>query len=190
MKNLKSIALALVVALGTLTATAQTSKKVDIAQSKINWVGKKVTGQHSGTINIKEGNLIFNGKKLAGGNFTVDMTSINTTDLKAGEGKEKLDGHLKADDFFGVEANPTATLVFKSIGVKGKNVYTVNADLTIKGITKPITFDITVNKNDATAKLSVDRTKYDIKYGSGSFFEGLGDKAISDNFDLVVNLKF
>ncbi|MGH2664365.1 YceI family protein [Flavobacterium sp.] len=190
MKNLKSIALALVVALGTLTATAQTTKKVDLAKSKIDWVGKKVTGQHSGTINLKEASLIFNGKKLVGGNFTVDMTSINTTDLKAGEGKEKLDGHLKADDFFGVEAHPTATLVFKSLGLKSKNVYTVTADLTIKGITKPITFDILVNKNDATAKLSVDRTKYDIKYGSGSFFEGLGDKAILDNFDLVVNLKF
>lgn len=190
MKNLKSIALALVVALGTLTATAQTSQKVDVAGSKINWVGKKVTGQHEGTINLKEGNLIFNGKKLVGGNFVVDMNSINTTDLKAGEGKEKLDGHLKADDFFGVEAHPTAALTFKSIGAKSKNTYTVNADLTIKGITKPITFDIVVNKNVAVAKLAVDRTKYDIKYGSGSFFEGLGDKTISDNFDLTVNLKF
>jgi polyisoprenoid-binding protein YceI len=118
------------------------------------------------------------------------MNSINTTDLKAGEGKEKLDGHLKADDFFGVEAHPTATLAFKSIGVKSKNTYTVNADLTIKGITKPITFDMVVNKDTATTKLAVDRTKYGIKYGSGSFFEGLGDKTISDNFDLSVSLKF
>ena len=189
MKNLKALALALVVALGTLSASAQTTKKVDVAASKVNWVGKKVTGQHNGTINLKEGFLVFNGKKLVGGNFTVDMNSINTTDLE-GKGKASLDGHLKADDFFGVEHFPTSELVFKNIGAKSKNTYAVTADLTIKGITKPITFDIVVNKNVATTKLAVDRTKYDIKYGSGNFFEGLGDKAISDTFDLVVNLKF
>jgi len=189
MKNLKSIALALIVALGTLTATAQTTKKVDPAASTINWVGKKVTGEHKGTINLKEGALVFKGKKLVGGNFTADMNSINTTDLE-GKMKANLDGHLKADDFFGVEHFPTATLVFKSIGEKAKNIYTVTADLTIKGITKPITFEMVVNKKVASTKLAIDRTKYDIKYGSGSFFEGLGDKTISDNFDLIVNLTF
>ncbi|WP_310556538.1 YceI family protein [Flavobacterium sp.] len=189
MKNLKTIAIALLVAFGT-TVSAQTTKKVDVAKSNVNWVGKKVTGQHSGTINLKDGNLVFNGKKLVGGDFTVDMTSINTTDLQAGKGKEDLDGHLKADDFFGVANHPTANLVFKTIGAKTKNSYTVTADLTIKGITNPITFDIVLNKSVATAKLAVDRTKYDIKYGSGSFFSNLGDKTISDNFDLAVNLKF
>ncbi|MGX7668441.1 YceI family protein [Flavobacterium pedocola] len=189
MKQLKSIALALVVALGTLSATAQTTKKVDVAQSKIEWVGKKVTGQHNGTINLKDGALVFKSKKLAGGNFTVDMTSINTTDLQ-GKGKTSLDGHLKADDFFGVENHPTATLVFKTISKKSTNSYTVVADLTIKGITNPVSFDMVVNKNIATTKVMVDRTKYDIKYGSKSFFESIGDKAINDEFELNVNLKF
>ena len=189
MKNLKSIALALVVAFGTLSAEAQTSKKVDVAGSKLIWTGKKVTGEHTGTVNLKDGALAFKGSKLSGGNFTVDMTSLTSTDL-TGDWKAKLDGHLKSEDFFGTESFPTATLVFKTIGEKSKNTYTVNADLTIKGITKPITFDIVVNKNVASTKLTIDRTKYDIKYGSGSFFEGLGDKTIADNFDLVVNLKF
>lgn len=189
MKNLKSIALSLLVVFGTLAATAQTSKKIDVKGSKIAWTGKKVTGEHTGTINLSDGALAFKGSKLTGGTFTVDMNSMTSTDL-TGDYKAKLEGHLKSDDFFGVEAHPTATLVFKSIGEKSKDNYTVNADLTIKGVTKPITFDIVVVKNTATAKLSVDRTKYDIKYGSGSFFEGLGDKAISDNFDLVVSLKF
>ena len=81
-------------------------------------------------------------------------------------------------------------MVFKSIGEKTKDSYKVNADLTIKGITEPVTFDIVTVKNVATAKLAVNRTKYNIKYGSGSFFEGLGDKTISDNFDLEVNLKY
>jgi len=188
MKNFKSIALALV-AFVSFATNAQTSKKVDASKSTINWVGKKVTGSHEGTIALKEGTLIFKGKKLVGGNFTVDMTSINTTDLD-GKGKANLDGHLKSDDFFGVEKFPTATLVIKSLGEKGNGVYTVTADLTIKGKTESIKFDLTVAANSASTTLKVDRTKYDIKYGSGSFFDGLGDKAIYDEFDLTVKLTF
>jgi polyisoprenoid-binding protein YceI len=188
MKNLKSIALALVVVLSTVSVSAQT-KKVDASKSTINWVGKKVTGQHNGTINLKDGALVFKGKKLKGGTFTVDMTTINTTDL-TGKSKDNLDGHLKADDFFGTEKFPTATLVFKTIGAKAKNVYAVTADLTIKGITKPISFDLATTANSASTKLNVDRTKYGIQYGSGSIFDNLGDKAISDEFELEVVLKF
>jgi polyisoprenoid-binding protein YceI len=188
MRNLKSIALALVVALGTLTATAQTSKKVDASKSKVLWLAKKVGGQHNGDIKLKEGVLIFKGKELKGGNFTVDMTSINTTDLQ-GEWKGKLDGHLKNDDFFAVEKFPTSTLVFKKIGKKSANTYVVEADLTIKGITNPITFDIVANKGVANATLMIDRTKYDVKYGSKNF-GALADKAIDDEFELKVQLKY
>ncbi|MCC9071343.1 YceI family protein [Flavobacterium sp. F-65] len=188
MKNLKTIALALVVALSSVSINAQT-KKVDVKTSTVKWVGKKVTGEHSGTVNLKDGALVFKGKKLAGGTFTVDMTSINATDL-SGEYQGKLNGHLKADDFFGTEKFPTAKLVFKTIGAKATDVYTVTADLTIKGITKPVTFDITVNGNTATTAFKVDRTKYDIKYNSGNFFENLGDKTINDDFELAVALKF
>ncbi|MBF2707845.1 YceI family protein [Flavobacterium soyangense] len=188
MKNLKSIALALVVVLSTFSVTAQT-KKVDAAKSSINWLAKKVTGQHNGTVNLKDGALVFKGKKLVGGSFTADMTSLTSTDL-TGEYLGKLNGHLKSEDFFSTEKFPTATLVFKKIGSKSPNVYTVIADLTIKGITNPVTFDITVAENSATTKFMVDRTKYDIKYGSKSFFESIGDKAIYDEFELNVNLTF
>ena len=168
MNNLKTIALSLV-ALVSFTVNAQT-KKIDAKESSIHWVGKKVTGQHEGTIAIKEGALVFKGDKLAGGKFTVDMTTINTTDLDGGM-KEKLDGHLKSADFFGIEKFKTANLSFKTIVDKGNNSYTITADLTIKGITNPITFDITLNSSTATTKLIVDRTKYGIEYKSGSFFE-------------------
>jgi polyisoprenoid-binding protein YceI len=187
MKNLKSIALAFV-AFATLTVSAQT-KKIDASKSTIEWVGKKVTGQHNGTVNFKDGAVVLKKNKLVGGSFTVDMTSINTTDL-SGEYQGKLNGHLKNDDFFGTTKFPTATLVIKKIGAKATNVYTATADLTIKGITKPVTFDIAVNGNTATTTFNVDRTKYDIKYGSKSFFESIGDKAISDEFELKVSLKF
>ncbi|WP_284652535.1 YceI family protein [Flavobacterium terrisoli] len=187
MKNLKTIAIALLVAFGTTVATAQT-KKIDASKSTINWVGKKVTGEHSGTVNFQEGMLIFKGKKVTGGNFTVDMTSLTATDL-TGEWKQKLDGHLKADDFFGTDKFKTATLKFTKIADKGNGVYTVTADLTIKGVTNPTTFDLTVNGNTASTKLTIDRTKYGIKYGSKSFFD-VGDKAIYDDFELAVNLQF
>ena len=188
MKKFKSIALAFVVALSTLAVTAQT-KKVDVSKSSINWLAKKVTGEHSGTVAIKSGALVFKKKALTGGTFTVDMTTLTATDL-TGEYLGKLNGHLKSEDFFGTEKFPTSTLVFKTIATKAANVYTVTADLTIKGITKPVTFDITVNEGTATTTFNVDRTKYDIKYNSKSFFESIGDKAIYDEFELKVTLKF
>lgn len=188
MKNLKTIAIALFVAVASVSVNAQT-KKIDVKASTIKWVGKKVTGEHSGTVNFKDGALVFKAKKLVGGSFTVDMTSLTSTDL-TGEYQGKLNGHLKADDFFGTDKFPTAKLVFKTIGAKTTDVYTVNADLTIKGITKPVTFDITVAGNTATTAFKVDRTKYDIKYNSGNFFENLGDKTINDDFELTVTLKF
>ena len=189
MKNLKTIAIALLVTFGTTMANAQ-NKKINTEKSKISWVGKKVTGEHSGTINFKEGTVVLKKGKLAGGSFTVNMTSIEVTDLKAGQGKEKLEGHLKADDFFGTAKFATALLEFKKIAAKSDGIYTVTADLTIKGITNPVTFDMNVSDTTATTSFKVDRTKFDIKYGSGSFFDNLGDKTISDEFDLTVNLQF
>ena len=190
MKNLKTIALALLVTFGTTVAAKAQNKKINIEKSQIKWVGKKVTGQHEGTINFQDAALEFKEAKLTGGSFTVNMTSVTVTDLKAGQGKEKLEGHLKADDFFGTKKYPTSSLEFKKITSKGKGTYTVVADLTIKGITKPVTFDLDVTADKATTSFKIDRTKYDIKYGSGSFFDNLGDKVISDEFDLTVNLEF
>jgi polyisoprenoid-binding protein YceI len=188
MKSLKTIAIALLITVSATVSAQQ--KKINTTTSTINWVGKKVTGQHTGTINVKDGTLVFKKKKLKGGLITVAMNSINTTDLKAGEGKEKLDGHLKADDFFGTEKYPTAKIDFKLISDNGDGSYGVTADLTIKDVTAPVTFKIVVNGNTATTNLKIDRTKYGIKYGSGSFFENLGDKTISDEFELAVALKF
>ena len=188
MKNLKSLALGLV-ALVTISATAQKTTKVDASKSTINWVGKKVTGKHEGIISLKEGALVFDGKKLVGGNFTVDMSSIIVTDLQGGS-KAKLEGHLKADDFFGTDKYETSKLVFKKIATKENGTYTVYADLTIKDKTNEVVFDIVVKDKTATAEVVIDRTKYGIEYGSGSIFDGLGDKAIYDDFTLNVVLSF
>lgn len=189
-KAVFSIALALVFG---FMATANSpidgeKKEVKVSESKITWKGYKVTGSHEGTIALKSGHLIIDKNKLTGGEFVVDMTTITNLDMTAGNGKEKLEGHLKSDDFFGVTKYPTAKLVFTSVEPMNKNSYSVTGDLTIKGTTKPVTFVVSLYENKATATLKVDRAKYDVRYGSGSFFDNLGDKTIYDEFDLVVDL--
>ncbi|MEM1340127.1 MAG: YceI family protein [Bacteroidota bacterium] len=164
-------------------------KEVNAEKSTVTWKAYKVTGSHTGTVALQSGALMFDGDKLTGGEFAVNMTTINTTDLD-GDYKNKLDGHLKSPDFFGVENHPSASLVFTNVEASGKNSYKVTGDLTIKGITKPVTFDVSIYGSKATATLKVDRAAYDVRYGSGSFFDNLGDKTIYDEFDLVVDLEF
>lgn len=162
--------------------------KVDAAKSTITWIGKKLTGGHNGSINLQSGALSFNGKKLAGGNFVMDMNSIKDADNSA-----NLEKHLKADDFFGADKFPTSTFVIKSVSGTGAKV-TVNGDLTIKGVTKPISFPATLAWNSdgsvtaSADKIIVDRTKYDIKYRSGTIFPEIGNKMINDEFELAVKL--
>lgn len=171
------------------TTKAVEKKVVDTEASKITWKAYKVTGSHEGTINLASGNLDFNGTTLTGGAFVVDMTTINTTDLE-GEYKKKLDGHLHSDDFFGTATHKTASLEITSVKASGKNAYDATANLTIKNITKEVNFTISVYGSKATASLKVDRSEFDVRYGSGSFFDNLGDKTIYDEFDLVVDLQF
>ena len=189
--TIKNIVIIALVALFTASFTTIEKEKKDIKtdKSKVVWKGYKVTGSHEGTIGIQSGALVFEDDKLTGGEFVIDMTTINTTDLE-GEYKGKLEGHLKSDDFFGIANHPKATLVFTKVMASGKNIYNVTGDLTIKGKTNPINFVISIYGNKATASLKVDRTKYDVKYGSSSFFDGLKDKAIYDEFDLVTDLEF
>ena len=188
MRSLKSFSIILLILFSFQNGIAQTYK-IDVSKSIINWEGKKITGQHEGTISFKDGYLVFKDKKLAGGSFTANMTTLSNTD-QAGTSKQKLEGHLKSEDFFNTANYTTSTLTFKSIANKGNNTYLVNADLTIKGITNSIQFDLVTSSNKATATLTVNRTKYDIKYGSGSYFDDLGDKTIYDDFELNVVLVY
>ncbi len=190
-KTALSLAFALVFGL-TATASEPTNgekKEVNTETSKVTWKAYKVTGSHTGTVALQSGALLFDGDKLSGGEFVVNMPTLISTDLE-GEYKGKLEGHLKSDDFFGVATHPTAKLVFTDIKASGKNSYEVTGDLTIKGITKPVSFDVSVYGSKATATMKVDRSQYDVRYGSGAFFENLGDKTIYDEFDLVVDLEF
>ena len=188
MKSLMKIGLSLALSLFLFSNAKVTEKQAKTEDSKISWKAYKVVGEHYGSVKLKEGAFKFSGKELIGGEFTIDMTSISTEDL-SGEYKDKLDGHLKSDDFFAVEKFKTSTIKFNKVKKEG-NAYNVEASLTIKGITKPVNFKLNFNNNIATAKLKVDRTKYDIKYGSASFFDGLKDRAINDEFDIDVEIHF
>jgi len=171
---------------------ADKTLSIDTKASKVIWVGKKVTGEHTGTVPISSGTLILDKDKLKGGSFTLDTKSLTVTDLTDNDSNGKLTGHLKSPDFFAVEKFPQSKLDITSVTAKGAGVYDVTGKLTIKGITNDITFPATVKADGkavaATAKITVDRTKYDIKFRSTNFFENLGDKAISNDFVLDVNL--
>ncbi len=165
---------------------------VDTNASVINWKGYKVTGSHTGTIKINAGNLQMQDDQLVGGSFTIDMKTINCTDME-GEYKGKLEGHLKSADFFGVEKHPTATFKITNVVSRGTpGAYKITGDLTIKETTKPVRFNVNIAEEDgkqiATGDVQIDRADFDIRYGSGSFFDSLGDKTIYDEFDLGIRL--
>lgn len=203
-KNMKKYILMLTVAgLGLSAMATPPAKKaadvvytVDASGSTFKWHATKVTGQHDGTVKFSKGTILTNGTALKGGEIMVDMTSIDNSDM-TGEYHDKLVGHLKSEDFFSVEKFNTATIKVKSATAlkpsgKDANNYTIVADLTIKGITNEVTFPalVVVKANEVivNADFSINRAKYDIRYGSKSFFEGLGDKAISDDFDVKVRV--
>lgn len=178
------------VALSSIAAFAGVTKvEVDPAASKLVYLAKKVTGEHTGEVKLANGHLNFEKDALKGGEFEIDMTTITNNDLTDKDYHAKFINHMFSDDFFGIEKFKTAKLVIKSAKKeKAADTYKVTGDLTIKGKTAPVIFDAIATKEKATAKVVFDRTKYGIKYGSGKFFQGLGDKMIYDDVQLDVTL--
>lgn len=160
--------------------------------SILKWTGKKVTGEHSGTLKLKSGEFNISDNKIISGQFVIDMTSIVCLDIENEEYNKKLVGHLMSDDFFGTTKYPTANFVINKSSKLTNNEYLVKGDLTIKGITHPIEFKINQLKTGDGLKFKgtvlVDRTKYNIQYGSGKFFESLGDNMIYDDFIVELNI--
>lgn len=192
---IKALSIALSLAF-TTAIMAQTTHTVDTNAAKLVWTGKKVTGQHHGNIQVQSGAIGWSADGLTHAEVVMDMTSITNLDLNP-ESAERLVGHLKSKDFFNTGEFATARfktkLVEKKDGVEaGMPNYTVTGDLTIKGITKPITFDVLAWKESAGVRAAgtivFDRTLYDIKYRSGQFFDALGDKMIDDLVELTFDL--
>ena len=185
--NMKNAILLLTFMLYPVLTNAQVKMNADTEKTTLQWLGEKVMGQHTGTINLKDGWLTLNNNQIVSGEFNIDMAS-----LKESESNQMLEKHLKSDDFFGVEKFPTAKLVLTGSDSFEKGTAVVRGSLTIKGTTNPIEFKALLQKKDEGtwffANIIIDRTKFNIRYGSGSFFDNLGDKAIYDEFKMKVNL--
>ena len=172
-----------------VTNTAFSQIQFDLKKSDLKWTGSKITGQsHSGSLEVSSATLSIDDTMRPYGVFTVDMTSLTNDDL-TGEWKQKLEGHLKSDDFFSVKKYPKATLIIKKINSHNNNTYEVTGDLTIKNRTHPVNFSLVVYKDRVESKLTFDRTKYDIQFASGSFFENLGDNLILDEITMDITLQ-
>ena len=192
---MKKIFLSAILSIITLFAMATKPHvdhiRVNSENSTIKWIGSKVAESHEGTINIQKGVLDIKHGVLVGGQISIDMSTIVNTDME-GRMKQRLEWHLKNEDFFNVAEFPTSTITVTNAVKDEGNTYKVVADLTIKGITHPISFDADVNVNGlnflAAAKIKIDRTKWDIKYNSGNFFKDLGDKLILDEIEFEVFL--
>lgn len=167
------------------------SYSIDTTSSTLAWRGSRplIPGYFdNGTVNIRSGNLQVADGAITGGSFTVDMTSIVAVSTGRGDGQDRLSGHLKSDDFFDVANHPTATFVITSVTPAGQ----VSGNLTVKGVTNPITFPAVISEEGETlraqATVELDRTLWNIRYGSGKFFQDLGDNLISDTFTVTLNL--
>jgi polyisoprenoid-binding protein YceI len=196
---MKKFLLPALFAIATIGATsvADPAYKLQPQLSTLGWEGKAVTHGHNGTMNFSSGELLVKGSSIVGGTVTVDMKTMKATDIKDAESQGKFVGHMSSDDFFGVEKFPTSTFKIASVtpikgAAKDADNVTIAGDLTIKGVTQRISFPAKAGVKDgvaaATGKVTIDRTKFGLKYGSKSFFESIGDKAIYDTFDLTFNV--
>ncbi len=192
-KNISKI-LSLTLVLIAFSVSAQTTMITSSENSTINWKGFKPTGEHYGTIMLKNGNFNVEGNQIKGGEFTIDMTTIVDLDMPAdNEYNAKLVKHLKSEDFFGVEKHPTANFKITKIEKKGDKSL-IHGDLTIKNKSNPVSFLAEVDfSNDVLTLKSetfkIDRSKWDIKYKSKSFFENLADNFIYDDMEITIEIE-
>jgi polyisoprenoid-binding protein YceI len=173
---------------------SESQVELDLTASTVKWNGKKVTGEHYGTLGVKSGDIKLNGAEIVGGKIVFDLNDIVCEDLE-GEWNEKLVGHLKSDDFFDVENHPEGSFEITGVeAVEGEDGVThhIKGNLTLRGTTKSIKIPAHVHdmngKIHATADFTFDRTDFGLQYGSGKFFEGLGDKMIYDDVSVSFNV--
>ncbi|WP_431136102.1 YceI family protein [Psychroserpens mesophilus] len=179
-----------------------TSEKftVNVAESAIEWKGFKPTGTHNGTINLDNGVFKTDDGKLQSGTFLIDMSSITVNDLEAGDGKEDLEAHLKGtvegkeNHFFDVTKFPSAAFEITGTESLAAGKTRLSGNLSIKGQKHNISFPVNITNNGdqitiESDSFTIDRTKWNVNYGSKSIFEDLGDKFINDDIEIKINIK-
>jgi polyisoprenoid-binding protein YceI len=189
-KQLKSLLLICLVLMAFGSSQAQNLNQLS-SQSYLRWYGEELTGKtHFGNLSFKKAQINLQDGVITSGNFLVNMTSLTVEDLSGG-GKAKLTSHLKSDDFFSVEKHPEAILTITQKAKVENGVQSLVGELTIKGIAHPVEFTMTLGENNsAKAQLTFDRSKYEVRFRSGSFFENLGDKLILDDIKLEAELQW
>ncbi|MGM0567298.1 MAG: YceI family protein [Bacteroidota bacterium] len=194
MKTLRTFLLAFATLFIFSEAAIAQNKTVELDKRSgtVEWEGKKIGGGHNGEIDIKDGKLTFKDGELSKAHVVIDMNSIVNHDLDDQESNAKLVGHLKSDDFFGVKKYPEATFKSTSIEAKGSGKYHIKGNMTIKEDTNPVEFtaEVSTSKSSYSAEGSfeIDRSKYNVRYGSKSFFDNLGDNVIYDDFRITFKL--
>ncbi len=188
-----------ILCLGAFLFTAELAARntrvyqIEPDSSRIEWIGKKVTGKHFGTVRILDGIVEFQGNRVKGGKVIVDLASITNLDIESNKWRQKLEDHLRSEDFFFTEKFPTATFEITSVksGITtdtGNFSYLISGMLTIRGITQEIAFPTQVFRKEkgwrSEGVIELDRTRWNIRYNSGKYFKNLGDKMISDKFTL------
>lgn len=208
--NKKTISsfIASVILLSSVAIYAQEASKskagnklaVNIADSKVNWIGKKPTGEHTGFVKLASGDILAENNEIKGGSFVIDLKSIVDVDLKDEGMNQKLVGHLKSADFFDVEKYPTARFVITKVTkIQGaaagaaKSTHKIEGDLTMKNITKKVSFDASINTLNgkltaSSAPFTIDRTQWGVNYQSKSIFAELKDQFIYDDITLNIDL--
>lgn len=190
---MKKMILSTIVSLiGLTTVQAQEKVSINLANSTVEWIGEKVTGSHEGYISLSEAFLNFDQNQLIGGEFKIDMNSIKCTDIESPEYASKLESHLKDNDFFATDKHPISHFTITKVIFDGTS-YMITGIMNIRGIDQEITFPAKFHSHGsifhADATFKIDRTKHDVKYGSGSFFDNLGDRMIYNEFTLKIHLE-
>jgi polyisoprenoid-binding protein YceI len=194
MKKLRVLTLAAITFLTSTAFAHEGHYSINTGSTTIEWLGEKVTGEHKGMISAKKGDLHFDGDELTKVYIVMDMTSMTCTDIENAEYNAKLIGHLESDDFFSTANNPEATFTSTAVNLLDAKTgkYEVTGNMIIKGKSHEQKFEVIAikegDKVSASAKIVINRTDYNVKYGSKSFFEGLGDKVIYDDFTLTVKM--
>lgn len=192
MKPIPILLFAALISFSFILGKSDAVLNVDKNESTVSWKASKVTGTHFSKVKISKAELDYRNERIQGGSFEMDMTSITVEDITDANSNKRLTDHLKSDDFFSSEKFKSSSLKITSATTSNGKDYQITGDLVIKGISHPVTFpaivEVSGNKITATANITFDRTKYDIKYRSGSYFENLADRLIYDDVHLEVKL--
>ena len=187
--TMKNITFLISVFLITSSSLAQ-EYSLNTSSSELKWTGTELTTKiHYGSIDFKSGTITLSEGQPVSGKFVVNMTTLKNEDLPEAY-RGRLEGHLNSDDFFSVDKFSEAILEINGSNKLSSGSFDVNGNLTIKGITEPINFSMSTSDDHWVANLTFDRSKYNVRFRSGTFFENLGDKLIYDDIVIETKLRF